>query len=193
MFLFALTGAFIFTLAACGPANETNGEAEPSFVPAQEEATAVPDNNQPVPETPPAREDADAALAPATAVPDAAISLPEENIVTPPPASDSTTPLAEDDFTIMAQEDLAQRLNMAPADIKLIKYEEVEWRDSSLGCPQPKMQYLQVITPGYLIQLEAQGQVYNYHGAAGRPPSLCVVKLGGKELPPIPTPPNKDN
>ena len=41
--------------------------------------------------------------------------------------------------------------------------EKIEWNDSSLGCPKPGMNYLQVVTPGYRITLEAQGRRYEYH------------------------------
>ena len=62
-----------------------------------------------------------------------------------------------------AKEDLAQRLSISMAQINLVEMTEVEWSDSSLGCPQPGMDYLQVITPGYLILLEANAQTYEYH------------------------------
>src|SRR5215211_2656638 len=62
-----------------------------------------------------------------------------------------------------AKEDLAQRLSITPAQINLIEMMEVEWSDSGLGCPQPGMDYLQVITPGYLILLETNAQTYEYH------------------------------
>ena len=62
-----------------------------------------------------------------------------------------------------AKEDLAQRLSIPITQINLMEVTEVEWSDSSLGCPQPGMDYLQVITPGYRILLEAGGQAYEYH------------------------------
>ena len=62
-----------------------------------------------------------------------------------------------------AKEDLVQRLSISVAEINLIEITEVEWSDSSLGCPQPGMEYLQVITPGYLIRLEANETQYEYH------------------------------
>lgn len=48
-------------------------------------------------------------------------------------------------------------------EIKVVSLEAVEWRDSSLGCPQEGMAYAQVITPGYMIVLEADGQTYEFH------------------------------
>jgi hypothetical protein len=62
-----------------------------------------------------------------------------------------------------AKEDLAQRLSISPIRVNLLEMTEVEWSDSSLGCPQPGMDYVQVITPGYRILLETGGQEYEYH------------------------------
>ena len=61
------------------------------------------------------------------------------------------------------KEDLANRLVIPADEISFVEITEVEWSDSSLGCPQPGMNYLQVITPGYLILLEANTQMYEYH------------------------------
>jgi hypothetical protein len=47
----------------------------------------------------------------------------------------------------LARSALAQELAIAEADIAVIAVEDTEWRDSSLGCPKPGMNYLQVITP----------------------------------------------
>ena len=58
---------------------------------------------------------------------------------------------------------LAKELALTAGDIAVVTVEENEWRDSSLGCPKPGINYLQVITPGYNITLEAQGQRYEYH------------------------------
>jgi hypothetical protein len=67
------------------------------------------------------------------------------------------------DLIKKAKEDLAQRLAISVTQISLVEATEVEWSDSSLDCPQPGMAYLQVITPGYRILLEANTQVYEYH------------------------------
>ncbi|MDQ2998975.1 MAG: hypothetical protein M3R61_18240 [Chloroflexota bacterium] len=63
----------------------------------------------------------------------------------------------------LARAALAQELAVAATDITVVAVEATEWRDSSLGCPKPGMNYLQVITPGYKITLAAQGQRYEYH------------------------------
>jgi hypothetical protein len=73
----------------------------------------------------------------------------------------------------MAREHLAGKLEMAALEIKLASLEAVEWRNTSLGCPQPGMMYAQVIVPGYRVMLEAGGQRYEYHTDRGRSVVLC--------------------
>jgi hypothetical protein len=62
-----------------------------------------------------------------------------------------------------AKEDLAQRLSIPVTQINLVEATEVEWSDASLDCPQPGVDYIQVLTPGYRIALEAGGQAYESH------------------------------
>ncbi len=59
--------------------------------------------------------------------------------------------------------DLAERLKVDKSAIRVESIEKRMWSDASLGCPQPGMMYAQVITPGFLIRLNAQGRVYTYH------------------------------
>jgi len=66
-----------------------------------------------------------------------------------------------------AIEDLASRLHVPAEAIALLSIEAVEWRDSSLGCPQPGHMYLQVITPGYRFVLRVDDTTYEYHSARG--------------------------
>ena len=63
----------------------------------------------------------------------------------------------------MTKTDLANRQAVAVDEIILLETMEVEWSDSSLDCPQPGMEYLQVITPGYRIVLQVNEQPYEYH------------------------------
>jgi hypothetical protein len=48
-----------------------------------------------------------------------------------------------------------------------------EWPDSSLGCPQPGMMYLQVISEGYQVVLKAEGKLYDYHAGRSGQFKLC--------------------
>jgi hypothetical protein len=64
-----------------------------------------------------------------------------------------------------ARQDLITRAGVSAGDIAVKSVEAVQWRDGSLGCPQPGMNYIMVITPGYRIMLEAKGQAYEYHAS----------------------------
>ena len=63
----------------------------------------------------------------------------------------------------LARQDLSQRAGVPEAAITVQLVEAVEWPDSSLGCREPGLEYLQVITPGYRIRLVAGDEVYEYH------------------------------
>ena len=114
---------------------------------------------------------------PISAQPEAAPNAPivtavptEEEL--PVPATQS--PITPD--TQFAVADLAQRLGVDPNTIAVVRVEEVDWPDGSLGCPQPDMRYPQVLVNGVFIELSVDGQFYHYHGGGGRRPSLCVSK-----------------
>lgn len=62
-----------------------------------------------------------------------------------------------------AKQDLAERLEVRLNAISTVSLEQKEWSDSSLGCHSRGMIYLQVITPGYLVVLEAEGEQFEYH------------------------------
>ena len=89
-----------------------------------------------------------------------------------PPAEPTFQPGVQN-WVDQAKEDLAQRLKISSAEIELLSFETKVWSDSSLGCPQPGMRYLQVLQEGYLIRLSTGDQVYNYHGGGNRAPFLC--------------------
>ena len=69
--------------------------------------------------------------------------------------------------------DLSEQTGLPADQITLVSIEAVEWRDSSLGCPEEGFMYAQVITPGYKIVLEAAGQEYIYHTDQGPNAVLC--------------------
>ena len=73
--------------------------------------------------------------------------------------------------------DLAQQTGLPVEKITLVSMEAMEWRDSSLGCPQEGFMYAQVITPGYLIVLEVEGKQFEYHtDQEGNSVVLCAKK-----------------
>jgi hypothetical protein len=109
--------------------------------------------------------------------PGAAASVPVVTAV--PTVEELPVPATQPSLTPDAQlavADLAQRLGVDPKTIAVVRVEEVDWPDGSLGCPQPDMRYKQVLVNGVFIQLAVDGQFYNYHGGGGRRPSLCISK-----------------
>jgi hypothetical protein len=76
-----------------------------------------------------------------------------------PPTSDP----AAQAMVELARQDLANELEIDAAEVTVMTVSPIEWPDSSLGCPQPDASYLQVLTPGFKIELQALGQLYTYH------------------------------
>lgn len=63
----------------------------------------------------------------------------------------------------LAKERLAQKLGISVGQIALSEVKPVQWRDASLGCPKPGIDYIRAETPGYGVLLETGGKTYNYH------------------------------
>lgn len=73
-----------------------------------------------------------------------------------------------------AKTDLAGRLGIAVSSVSVVSAEMVTWPDSSNGCPQPGMQYTQVLSDGSEIVLVAGGSEYRYTtGGSNYTPVLC--------------------
>lgn len=72
------------------------------------------------------------------------------------------------------QNDLAARLDRPLDDIQSVSAEEVEWSDSSLGCPDGDFAYMTVITPGFKIILSVDDTKYEYHTDLQGHFVLCV-------------------
>jgi hypothetical protein len=118
--------------------------------------------------------------------PAAGTPVTEEESVPPQPtptAGGTRVGSSEQQIVELAKEDLARRLDLSVSQIRLISIEAVEWLDGSLGCPQPGMMYAQVITPGFLIVLEAAGQSYEYH--TDRNCSVVMCQGDGPDVVPL--------
>lgn len=94
-----------------------------------------------------------------TPFPTEAIMIP-----TPPPEAPS---LSCGSVEERAREALANWLGISSEEIEVVEVEEVEWPDTSLGCPEPGMAYLQVIVPGCRVVMRVNDDVYEYHWGAG--------------------------
>jgi hypothetical protein len=96
--------------------------------------------------------------------------------------ADAQHPVA--DLAIAA---LAEDLRIPKDAITVESVTEVDWRNSSLGCPKPGMAYLDVITSGHKVTLRANGQLYYVHEADAkafvcRTPSLSGGMAPNPEL-----------
>ena len=68
-----------------------------------------------------------------------------------------------DEIVKLAYAELSTRLGVKWAEIALISGEQVDFPNSCLGINTPGMACLDVITPGYRMQLQAGDAVYTYH------------------------------
>jgi len=72
-----------------------------------------------------------------------------------------------------ARADLAKLTGLDPATFTTVRAEQVVWSDGSLGCPVPGVMYIQMVSPGYWIQLEAGGKTYDYRSTTAGPVRRC--------------------
>jgi hypothetical protein len=68
----------------------------------------------------------------------------------------------------LAIETLAHDLGLATDLVELQSVSPVDWPDTSLGCPSEVELHAQVITPGFRISLQVDGQMFSVHTGGGR-------------------------
>ncbi len=73
-----------------------------------------------------------------------------------------TDPIAAE-MVALARRRLATELGLASRRIQLVDAVAYTWSDSSLGCPQPGVDYPPISIDGYRIVLEAGDQPYIFH------------------------------
>lgn len=64
---------------------------------------------------------------------------------------------------------------VAPQDVQVVSVEQTQWSDGSLGCPIEGMMYTQAIVPGYVIELDVNGNIYEVHTDTNNQTALCIV------------------
>jgi hypothetical protein len=79
--------------------------------------------------------------------------------------------------------DAAHRTGEPLAALVVVSSERVVWRDGSLGCPQPGINYAQVLVPGYRIWIRAGDRLLDYHAGLRGTPILCP---DGQAVDPLP-------
>jgi hypothetical protein len=86
-----------------------------------------------------------------------------------PTPSKAVVPSEKQDALVgRAVSDLREHLGVQAAEVTVVSVEPTEFPDASLGVPEPGKSYAQMITPGFVIRLEANGEVYGYHAADER-------------------------
>ncbi len=58
---------------------------------------------------------------------------------------------------------LVEYLDVEQDQISVVHIEEVQWSDACLGCAKPGQMCAMVITPGYRVILESEGETYPVH------------------------------
>ena len=66
----------------------------------------------------------------------------------------------------LARQDLARRLSVPESAIRMSGATPAIWDDTSLGCPEPGTQYLQVETTGWVLVMKHAGREFKYHADA---------------------------
>ncbi len=77
--------------------------------------------------------------------------------------ADSTTSPVEKNVVQTSIRDLSLHLDIPRDQVKVISVEKTTWPDASLGCPKPGVMYIQMVTPGFTVLLEANDNEYVYH------------------------------
>lgn len=98
------------------------------------------------------------ATLPATEQPTAPVPPPTET-----PVLEVEAPVPGNPVTQLAIQALATQIGVPAENITVQTFEAVDWPDGCLGINLTDMACITVITPGYRIILEANGQPYEYH------------------------------
>lgn len=88
---------------------------------------------------------------------DGSLIISEEESIGEVPLIDPNLPYAVD----ASRQFLAELMSVKPITIKVIDYSARDWPDGCLGIAEKDISCIQVITPGYLVKLELDGQTYN--------------------------------
>ena len=72
-----------------------------------------------------------------------------------------------------ARTELASVVGVAAAEIELNQVNPMVWPNSSLGCPEKGMMYLDVITSGFRVEFDVGSKIYQVH-TAERTAIVCL-------------------
>jgi hypothetical protein len=72
-----------------------------------------------------------------------------------------------------ARAEAARALNVPIDQVTVERVEQVDWRDSSLGCGEPGKVYAQVIIEGFRVVVNVGGQRREVHSDGGSRVVFC--------------------
>jgi hypothetical protein len=152
---FAVTAVLVSGLAACGGDGlDPSATQAPGTTAAAGTSTPSSTSLVPAPTSGPSKPDP---------------SLPDVPVPTIPEGVDP----ASVGYVTSAVEMLAEAQGVEPGDIEVIGFEEVVWRDGSIGCPIEGMMYTQALVDGTRVALGLDGEVYLFHAEGTGEPFLC--------------------
>lgn len=85
--------------------------------------------------------------------------------------------ISKDSAVENARNDLARRLKIDTGDVKQKTVEDADFPDMALGAPEEDEMSGQMITRGWRIKLEAQGQTFEYRADKNQ---VRAYKFNGK-------------
>lgn len=78
------------------------------------------------------------------------------------------TVIDKDAAAQVAVETLGKKLSVDPDKVDVVHVSIMDWSDSSIGCPRPGVEYLQIVTRGAVVMLQAEKKPYRVHVAKDR-------------------------
>jgi len=124
------------------------------------------------------------AAPPTTLAAPATLAPPAGGTSAAPPTS-SAPPGVPQALIDRAMAELRAGADRPAGGVTLAAAQAVNWPDASLGCPERGKSYIQVITPGYRIVLQAGAQQYEFHSGADAGSRLARCSGTGAP-PPVP-------
>jgi hypothetical protein len=82
---------------------------------------------------------------------------------------------------------VSQTTGIPSEELAVVSTQTLEWPDSSVGCPEPGGNYLQVLTEGVKVVVEGHGKSFAVHGTSANNLFIC-----NNPKPPANTPPQSD-
>ena len=116
-----------------------------------------------------------AACAPVTPAPAVPPNVPPTEKPAMPTEGSATQMPGQDEMVRQSTAFLEQQFKIASDAVTVKEVTPMSWPDASLGCPKIGVMYIQVITPGFQIVLDANGHTFTFHTDAKDRVVLCKV------------------